>query len=478
MRTDKEYPATHSMSTAWYIVDDEGNVGIMDYNENGPVPWGVEQTSSDDLKFGHWEDSYCKIIKFNLTNEQILDLLSNPHKPSEEKMWYECVVRIAKEKKERFIELCKNEDIDAGRIFCLSEGLGLYEFDAYECAHDINYLEKPVSGSLKLMLDENIIIEVYSLQELDMNDKFKNDEVIFEKEFENSPYYMFHQPYWTGCLPKKMHQPKHPVKMDQIPERFRHRLHKIPGSFKDMDTFQIAQYYPCEEYCNNTYIVDGCSYQLSPLPDGTEVYTKSGMCHYPFFNYCSEKEKFHCTQKCTTQCCDIFDMYINDKPTVLIIFDPREEADYNWKIETNIVFQNSYATPYISKLPYRIADKGLLFQDDVIKYINQECLSKILKESKGYIEAIINDIRPRVILVTDMAFEVMNDVFKLTNKKIEINSEEYPFYSLSELFKHSAIIDELAQMPFRGKHHPQLISTEEMDFLIKNGIAKEYSTLI
>ena len=36
MKTTKEYPATHSMSTAWYIVDDEGNVGILDYNENQP----------------------------------------------------------------------------------------------------------------------------------------------------------------------------------------------------------------------------------------------------------------------------------------------------------------------------------------------------------------------------------------------------------------------------------------------------------
>ena len=34
--TNKEYPATHSMSTAWYAVDNEGNVAILDFNENGP----------------------------------------------------------------------------------------------------------------------------------------------------------------------------------------------------------------------------------------------------------------------------------------------------------------------------------------------------------------------------------------------------------------------------------------------------------
>ena len=26
MKIDKEYPATHSMSTAWYVADEDGNV--------------------------------------------------------------------------------------------------------------------------------------------------------------------------------------------------------------------------------------------------------------------------------------------------------------------------------------------------------------------------------------------------------------------------------------------------------------------
>ena len=29
MKTDKESPATHSMSTAWYMVDDDDNVAII-----------------------------------------------------------------------------------------------------------------------------------------------------------------------------------------------------------------------------------------------------------------------------------------------------------------------------------------------------------------------------------------------------------------------------------------------------------------
>ena len=38
MLKGKEYPATHSMSTAWYSVDKDGNVGIFDIQDNGPIP--------------------------------------------------------------------------------------------------------------------------------------------------------------------------------------------------------------------------------------------------------------------------------------------------------------------------------------------------------------------------------------------------------------------------------------------------------
>lgn len=478
MQIGKEYPATHSMSTAWYIVDDEGNVGIIEYDENGPVPWGVEDTSPDDLIYGHWEENYRKIIKFNLTNEQVLDLLKEPHSPLEEDQWFDCVVKIDIEKRERFLELCNNEDIETERVVCLSEDLGLYSFESFKCVRYNYPNDNQVIGSLKTMIDEHIIIEVYRVKIFDMNDEYHNGEIVFQKEFDSSPYYMFHQPYWIEFLPKKMNQPEHPVKLEQIPEQFRHRLHRIPGKFKNMDTFQIAEYYPCNAYGGTAYIVDGCSYQSFPLPNGAEVYTKVGMCHYPFFDFCSEKEKYRCEQKCSSQCCQVFDCYINDKPTVLIIFDPREQSDYQWLTETNIVIQNSFATPYISRLPYRIDGKSSPSEDDVIKCINEDFLLKVLAGSRGYLDTIINEIQPRVILVTDMAKDVVTAVYKPCDNRIKVDESEYPFYPLSELQKHSTAIEQLAKMPFRGKLHPLSISAEEMDALIKSGIAKAYSTFI
>ena len=477
MKTDKEYPATHSMSTSWYIVDDDGNVGILNYNENGPVPWGVEQTFGEALKYGHWEDYKSRRIqRFNLTNEQILDLLHEPHSPEEEVLWFDCVVKIDKSRTSRFLSLCKNQDISNDKVFCVSEELGLYELDAFDCVDKEHKNETIIHGTLKTMLEENLIIEVYTVQSLDVNDENEDGEFGIFKEFDNSPYFMFYQPYMTNELTEKVHVPEHPVTIDQVPETFRHRLHRIPGKFKDMDTFQIAQYYPCGAYSNAdpTYMIDGCLYQTSPLPDGRKVYTKTGMFRHSFLPYCSEKTRFHCETQCTTLCCSIEDMLITDKPTVLLIFDPKQGFDYSWKVVSDIVFNKSYITSYIPKFPYRTRSPYYRSRWDVDKLMTDDYLLKVFNGSKGYIESIIADMNPRVILVTDNAYPVISEVYSIDSNKVKINEVEYPIYKLSSLEDNRADIEALARLEYQGKEHPHIITLEEMDRLVQTGLAKEY----
>lgn len=481
MKTDKEYPATHSMSTSWYIVDDEGNVGIMEYNENGPVPWDVEDTDPNELKYGHREyvsgnGSKTEVIKFNLTDEQILDLLHSPHRPSEECSWYDCAVRIDKEKTERFLSLCKNPDIDQDYVFCISENLAIYTFDAFECVRDSDYNHVAAHGTLKTMLDEGIIIDVYNCQNLDTHDYLSEDyeNIVHEKDFDNSPYYMFHQPYWSIFLPQKTHVPMHPVKISQIPKEFRHRLHKIPGKFKDMDYLQIAQYYPCFAYSNEDpiYNVDGCTYQAFPLPNGTKVYTLVNMFDFPFIDFCSEKKRFKCSDQCSNSCCDIYHLLHTQKPTVLIITDPREDMDYSWRAKTDVIFQNSFCTPYISKFPYKKGKNGWCSKHEMEKFITKDYLCKVFNGSKGYLELITKEINPRVILATDTSIDIIGTVYTTQSNRINIGGVEYPFYRLSTINENRALIENFATQPYQGKEHPLVITLEEMDSLVKQGRAK------
>lgn len=469
------------MDTSWYIVDDDGNVGLMDYNDNGPVPWGVEQTCCDELIYGHCEDwKENKFLKFNLTDEQILDLLSNPHKPSEEDSWYEVAVRIDKEKTARFKELCSNEDINEKDVLCISENLGLYDFDAdYYCTDKTKEGKTLVKGSLKKMIDEGMILEVFNVQNLYMNDDWKDDKIVHTKFFDNSPYYIFHQPYWNGALPEKMHEPHHPVTIEQVPERFRSRIHKIPGNFKEMNTFQIAEFHPCNVWGpdDDTYVVDGCSYQKLPLPDGNTFYAKTGMFEFSFLPYCPEKSRYACHERCTSQCYSFNDCVLTDQPTVLILFDPRENFGYELEVETDVVNQKSYAIPYLRRFPYP-SNKSFCTTSDIKELLTTDNLRKVLDKSKGHLNLIIANIKPRVILATEKALEVISNCYDVRNNTVTIDGQQYPFFSYASLETYRTEIEELANQSYRGKKSPQVISLEKMDKLIKEGRAKKYNDLL
>ena len=86
MRKDKEYSATHSMETAWYCVDEDGNVGIFQIDDNGPVPEGYEYGGDPDSLFwyGFSSSDEGMIRHLPLTPEQIEPLLIPKKEPKGE----------------------------------------------------------------------------------------------------------------------------------------------------------------------------------------------------------------------------------------------------------------------------------------------------------------------------------------------------------------------------------------------------------
>ncbi len=275
MKTGKEYPATHSMSTAWYIVDDDGNVGILDYNENGPIPYDIPEEGVGDLVWGLWDDNKkYKRATIQLTCDQIYENLSEPYPPSEEKLWFQCIVRIDVTKKERFLQLAN----DVSECICISEEEGLYILDVFDCIDDSDAIIK--DSSLDIMLKENLIIENYSLPMFDNNDTFNNevDAPEHTKYYESCSYFIYHQPYWEDYLPQRMSIPQYPVKISQLPDELREKVHHIPGNFNDLDTFQIAEFYPSytmHSLMDPVYLIDGNEYELLPLPNGSKAYLLS-----------------------------------------------------------------------------------------------------------------------------------------------------------------------------------------------------------
>ena len=49
MKFEKEYPATHSMSTAWFGIDEDGDVALIKFDDNGPVPFDCGDNGIEDV---------------------------------------------------------------------------------------------------------------------------------------------------------------------------------------------------------------------------------------------------------------------------------------------------------------------------------------------------------------------------------------------------------------------------------------------
>ena len=80
MIKDKEYPATHSMSTAWFCADLDGNVAIIDIDDDGPVPVGTGGYNEGTYVYEIWSETLPthteeRMYDLPLTDEQIVPLL-------------------------------------------------------------------------------------------------------------------------------------------------------------------------------------------------------------------------------------------------------------------------------------------------------------------------------------------------------------------------------------------------------------------
>ena len=481
MKLEKEYPATHSMDTAWYVADEDGNVGIMDFNDNGPVPWQTEQTCIEDLILGHWEDYQNEQkIPIELTDNQIDDLMSTPYSPEKEETWWDCVIQIDTTKVDEFLELANNSDFRLE--CCLSETRGLYSIDANHCTSETQtegQYQILETSSLKKMLDKKIILQVFKKQDYWMDDEWVDEKVVHTKEFDNAPYYIFHQPYWTGELPVCMNVPEHPVKLEQIPDSLKKRILRIPLKFKETERFQIAEWYPCRANGSNydTKEVDGCEYELLPLTDGTQAYICTDMIlPSEFFHYCSEREKYEC-DRCEWACHSWTDHCFTDKPTLLAIVNPFEKWDYSRQIKSDSLIPFSIWLSFLPKIPYKIkkqlkpselSSEKYEFdpsERDILKHVSGRKLLELFQKNKRWLEDQVARFNPRVILISGAAEAIMTAVYPIKDNRIEINGATYPMYLLSDVEAHREEIERLAAMPYQGKKIPHIISVEEMEKL-------------
>lgn len=240
MKTTKEFPATHSMSTDWFVADKDGNIAIFSFDDNGPVPVDIPAQNASEIMtseedFG--EKDSDSINYFELTDEQVEELMTNAVKPEPFNIQgdHDLFVQVDESNKKEFIDVFANY-ID----FCFSHKHGIYyletilgydESESYQ-KHAKETFLKTVKRVVHIYADEYWEIEHYG-----NNEKWK------------LPFYCYKQSDSSSSeLAQRINVPKFPFKEEQISEKQRQKLVRVPLKFSECTGFQIAQYVICHWY--------------------------------------------------------------------------------------------------------------------------------------------------------------------------------------------------------------------------------------
>lgn len=472
MIREKEYPATHSMSTAWYMVDADGNVGLMEFQDNGPVPEynHVEyELSLIDLIFGQGfsNDEKCKGI--HLTEPQICELLGEPRRPDEVECWFDVCLAIYPDRTEEFLALCKNNDVE--NYGCISPDMNLYCVDVFDCKEpDSDEIIK--DSTFDKMFRTGIIRAIYQVPQMEVNDDYnpKTKSVEFTKTFDNSPYYIYCQSYWTGTPQHRMNIPSNPVKLTQIDEKYRKRLLHIPIRFKDKEDIQIAQWFVCNAY-GKAVVIDNAGYIDFPVDKQTGKYCLTRPFLFDFYDYCPEMGYFKC-KKCNLDCGSTLRSISSLTPTVLFLVAPtRKHLDLEKLVLPQNVTERMAAFSYIPKFPHKKPGSWIYEIDQVKEFMTKEVLSSLLSYSRGWFENVVRTINPQVLIIDDEALDVFGSVFPIADNKIEINDSSYPIFKESAVKDNQERIIALAKAPYRGKKFHMTYTEQEVEDLKRQGKA-------
>ena len=476
MIIDGEYPATHSMATAWYMVDDDGNVGIMQFDDNGPVPFEVRGDAfANDLLFGEGldKDERCGMIHLNA--EQVKEILKESRELEFDEEWYsDVILKIDKKRIPEFLEIVN--DISLENRGCISEELGLYRIDLYGCVNneDGECISKKDFVREKLA-KSGIVLSVYDIPMWDLDSVYdkETDEVKFTKTFENCPYYIYLQPYWIGCLQKRMNVPVNPVKISQVEETCRDRILQIPGKFKDLEYMQIARWFPSNVYVcpEHEAIVDYNEYARLVMEDGEYGWFLSAPWRFPYRDFCPKRKSKFCkeTYMCTEHCVSNYSNFFAAKPTIIHVMAPFTKM-LKESYEIIQQFRDIVSFSYVPKYPLEKEERKSYYPEYEGLNVSKDELVELFGKSKGWFELVMQYINPRVILIDDGACEVFNSVFPIESNSVVLNGLTYPIYKISESVDNMETIRALYKLPFQGKMIPHFYSLEEMEELINQGM--------
>ncbi len=437
MKTNKEYPATHSMSTAWFYADEEGNVAIIEFEDNGPVPENIAntQTSLSDCLFDTFteKETSFPFRQLNLTDNQALEFYDKSYKKEEasDSLRYS-VVKINPENENVFFQeiVSKNNEKE---VTCLSRNLGLYY---------IEFIKNPSVLLLQTLEDVRLIdyyIPSNYESQIDFNDM----------EFKKLPFYVYKQSYSRELPIARVVKPEFPVKVSQLPPKAKNEIMKLPIKFSETETLQITDYYISDWAKWDDDDFEILSFNISPEEQLEFDYYKlsDGKGSFAYYLNClplSTSEHFYFNQ-CSYYC------------TVLILEysgSPMVEIDYK---KGNYAAMSAFSDDKLSEKLFWREKKDYLIQ------LSEN--ERIERFQKNPIEKVVKFLNPYLLIVDDEVMSIVEKFFAVENHKIEINDQPFPYFLFSEIEVQRDEIMDYANREYRGIKIPIKLTENELQKL-------------
>lgn len=275
MKTNKEYPATHSMSTAWFCSDLDGNIAIIDIEDDGPVPVGTGGYNEGTYVYEIWSETMPthtedRIYDLPLTDEQIAPLLLPKDEEKDvrteecvNRYWDNVIVKIDMSKLDVLRVALSHKDEDGHYIssnaICLSRERGLFHLD-------LDYDREAV----KVLQDAGAILKVYSAPSIwpIYND---DDEPLYDMK--DYPFFLYHQDFTPGFLPaERITSPRFPLKVEQLSKEQQAKIKTLPLKFSESKFILLAEHVPVWGAFTTQYKYDGKIWDVLAKNDKEVVY--------------------------------------------------------------------------------------------------------------------------------------------------------------------------------------------------------------
>ena len=443
MKIDKEYPATHSMSTAWFAVDAEGNVAILDYDDNGPVPVFVPESSEDEIICENFATQIPgeSVLRWNFSDEEFERILASPSAyefelEEEQDDIYNAVVKVDMSRFDEFLEAARM--FEGYSTICINLEKGLFFLDWWS-------YEKNKSQAVKSALASGLVTPIKHLS----FDNYEADPDILS----SYPFFVYRQDYDCSKLIERTVVPEKPFKAYRLPVPAQKNAIRLPFRFKDTPKFQMARY----EFSNVSFfqdeLINGRIYHKMPTGDGKEV-------HLAYSSMFDAGCGFTC-RKCYQKESKLHDTYAFQGckfPTVTVIKDLKE-LGYEYTHSMDVIMRHSVFLPILQGLadPHRRIDgpESRELFDDPMGWRFSRCHRNLEKN--------IDFLRPHVILLYENVIPLLEKYYTFQNGKIRIGRCKYPYFLWEELEEHRSEIEVLAMKPYRGETIPFMIPAEDID---------------